>query len=268
MPKPPPGPPGGAPNAGGGPAGAPNAGGGPPGPPGGGPPNGGGPPGPPGGGPPGPLGAMPTIVPLMFTLGGPAGGGAPGGAPGGAAPGGAPGAGGCCPCGLFIISMVPLNLGAAPPLRLKPHFEQVADVSGFCVPQFGQNNADLACELVMGELRMRVALLSSRSRERRTTAVRARSRVRLHARPFATQARSTEEGAKVLPPFAARSCARFWAAICDGSALDSRAARQLACAPPSSPPPERRFAWFVHKPRPTPHPRNALRPHPRACARD
>jgi hypothetical protein len=40
---------------------------------------------------------------------------------------------------LFIISMVPLNFGAAAPFRLKLHFEHVAAVSGFCVPQFGQN---------------------------------------------------------------------------------------------------------------------------------
>jgi len=84
---------------------------------------------------------MPTIVPLMFGFGGPPGG-APGGAPG-AVPGGAP----CGPCwGVFIMSIVPLNFGAAPPLRLKPHFEHVADVSGFCVPQFGQNTPDLLWE--------------------------------------------------------------------------------------------------------------------------
>jgi hypothetical protein len=40
---------------------------------------------------------------------------------------------------LFIISIVPLNFGAAPAFKLKLHFEHVADVSGFCVPQFGQN---------------------------------------------------------------------------------------------------------------------------------
>ena len=41
------------------------------------------------------------------------------------------------------MSMVPLNFGAAaappPPFSAKPHFVQVAAVSGFCVPQFGQN---------------------------------------------------------------------------------------------------------------------------------
>jgi hypothetical protein len=35
--------------------------------------------------------------------------------------------------------MVPLNFGAAAPLMLKLHFEHVCAVSGFCVPQFGQN---------------------------------------------------------------------------------------------------------------------------------
>jgi hypothetical protein len=32
-----------------------------------------------------------------------------------------------------------LNFGAAAPFRLKVHFEHVAAVSGFWVPQFGQN---------------------------------------------------------------------------------------------------------------------------------
>ena len=64
---------------------------------------------------------MPTIVPLSEAapLGGPPGAGGAGGW-----------AGGCC-WGLFIMSIVPLNFGAAPPLRLKPHFVHVADVSGF-----------------------------------------------------------------------------------------------------------------------------------------
>jgi len=35
--------------------------------------------------------------------------------------------------------MVPLNLGAAAPLMLNPHLLQVVAVSGFFVPQFGQN---------------------------------------------------------------------------------------------------------------------------------
>jgi hypothetical protein len=39
------------------------------------------------------------------------------------------------------MSMVPLNLGAAAPLMLKPHFVQVVAVSGFFVPQFGQNKS-------------------------------------------------------------------------------------------------------------------------------
>jgi hypothetical protein len=57
-----------------------------------------------------------------------------------AAGGGAPNAGvGGRGTALFIISMVPLNFGAAAPLRLKLHFEQVAADSGFWVPQFGQN---------------------------------------------------------------------------------------------------------------------------------
>jgi hypothetical protein len=47
------------------------------------------------------------------------------------------------PCGEFIISIVPLNLGAAAPLRLNPHFLQVVAASSFSVPQFGQNTAHL-----------------------------------------------------------------------------------------------------------------------------
>ena len=39
------------------------------------------------------------------------------------------------------MSIVPLNLGAAAPLMLKPHFVQVVAVSGFFVPQFGQNKS-------------------------------------------------------------------------------------------------------------------------------
>jgi hypothetical protein len=91
---------------------------------------------------PGMGGATPTIVPFNL-LGGPPGrggsaalvGGVGAGAPGGA--GGAAGAPGT-PC-WFIISMVPLNFGAAAPFKLKLHFEHVRAVSGFCVPQFGQN---------------------------------------------------------------------------------------------------------------------------------
>ena len=37
------------------------------------------------------------------------------------------------------MSIVPLNLGAAAPRMLNPHFVQVVAVSGFFVPQFGQN---------------------------------------------------------------------------------------------------------------------------------
>jgi hypothetical protein len=50
----------------------------------------------------------------------------------GAAPAGGVGAagrGGCC--GGWFISIVPLNLGAAAPFRLKLHFVQVCAVSGF-----------------------------------------------------------------------------------------------------------------------------------------
>src|SRR5690606_35449665 len=43
------------------------------------------------------------------------------------------------PCGAFIISIVPLNLGAAAPFMLKPHFLQVFELSSFSVPQLGQN---------------------------------------------------------------------------------------------------------------------------------
>lgn len=67
-------------------------------------------------------GAIPTIVPLMFGFGG-----ATGAAGAGVAAAGAGGALG----GWFIMSIVPLNFGAAPPLRLKPHLVHVAAVSGF-----------------------------------------------------------------------------------------------------------------------------------------
>jgi hypothetical protein len=79
-----------------------------------------------------------TIVPLKagFFGGSPAGAAGDGGAGlGGAAPG--------APPGVFIMSIVPLNLGAAAPLRLKPHFVQAVAVSGFWVPQFGQNTPHL-----------------------------------------------------------------------------------------------------------------------------
>jgi hypothetical protein len=41
--------------------------------------------------------------------------------------------------GGWFISIVPLNFGAAAPFRLKLHLLQVCAVSGFWVPQFGQN---------------------------------------------------------------------------------------------------------------------------------
>lgn len=45
--------------------------------------------------------------------------------------------------GVFIINMVPLNLGAAAPFRLNPHFLHVVAASSFSVPQFGQNTRHL-----------------------------------------------------------------------------------------------------------------------------
>jgi hypothetical protein len=59
--------------------------------------------------------------------------------PGAAGPGAA-GRGACW----FIISIVPLNFGAAAPFRLNPHFLQVVAESSFSVPQFGQNKPHLA----------------------------------------------------------------------------------------------------------------------------
>jgi len=44
----------------------------------------------------------------------------------------------CMLGGAPCMSIVPLNLGAAL-LSANPHFVQVEAVSGFCVPQFGQN---------------------------------------------------------------------------------------------------------------------------------
>lgn len=88
-------------------------------------------------------GATPSMVPLSCGFGAD-GTGAGGGAPpaGGAGAAGAPGRG-AAPGWGFIISIVPLNFGAAAPFRLKPHFVQVVAVSGFCVPQFGQNTRHL-----------------------------------------------------------------------------------------------------------------------------
>jgi hypothetical protein len=80
--------------------------------------------------------------------GGDAAGAPPGpiavGPAGGAAAGvgagvGAAGAPGLAAPGWFIMSIVPLNLGAAAPLMLNPHLVQVVAVSAFLVPQFGQN---------------------------------------------------------------------------------------------------------------------------------
>lgn len=53
------------------------------------------------------------------------------------------------------MSIVPLNLGAAAPFKLKPHFVQVVACSVFCVPQFGQNTRKTSHEPA-----------SSRSKER------------------------------------------------------------------------------------------------------
>jgi hypothetical protein len=108
----------------------------------------------PGGGPCVPIegGATPSIVPLSIGRPAePAPGGAPGagepmgGAAAGGAAAGAPGAPGgrLSPAGAFIISIVPLNLGAAAPFRLNPHFLQVVAASSFSVPQFGQNTPHL-----------------------------------------------------------------------------------------------------------------------------
>jgi hypothetical protein len=94
---------------------------------------------------PGIGGATPTIVPFNLLGGGPAGrggiaGAAPaGGAPGGGAAGVPPTPGGNPPACCDDMSIVPLNFGAAAPFRLKLHFVHVWAVSGFCVPQFGQN---------------------------------------------------------------------------------------------------------------------------------
>lgn len=80
-------------------------------------------------------GAAPTImVPFIAGLGGAGGGGVAG-------PGA--GRGGVAAPGVFIMSMVPLNFGAAAPFKLKPHLLHAAAVSGFWVPQFGQNTPHL-----------------------------------------------------------------------------------------------------------------------------
>jgi hypothetical protein len=88
-------------------------------------------------------GATPIIVPFSFgfsitpgAAGAPAGeaaagGSAPaGGAPAGGAAGTAAGAAGFAAAGAFIISMVPLNLGAAAAaFSAKPHLAQAVAVS-------------------------------------------------------------------------------------------------------------------------------------------
>ena len=61
---------------------------------------------------------------------------------GGAAPGGA-GMGGGADGGCWLISIVPLNRGAAAPFNWNPHLVQLVAVSEFCVPQFGQNTNHL-----------------------------------------------------------------------------------------------------------------------------
>ncbi len=85
-----------------------------------------------------------SIVPLKGAgRAGAAGAGAGAAGAAGGAAGRAGAAGAFC---AFIISIVPLNLGADAPLTLNPHLVQVAAVSGFCVPQFGQNTPHLLRE--------------------------------------------------------------------------------------------------------------------------
>ena len=65
------------------------------------------------------------------------------------------------------MSIVPLNLGAAAPLMLKPHFVQVVAVSGFFVPQFGQNKSasesgGSAPRTIQNELRLHATRKPSR----------------------------------------------------------------------------------------------------------
>ena len=104
-------------------------------------------------------GATPIIVPLSFGFG-PAGAGAEG--PGGAAAGaagaagaGADGPGAAGPPGrgtaagaAFIMSIVPLNFGAAVAgFSAKPHFAHAVAVSRFWAPQFGQNTKCTSCRI-------------------------------------------------------------------------------------------------------------------------
>jgi hypothetical protein len=92
------------------------------------------------------------MVPFSCGRGATAGAGAEvaGGAAGGGAPGAGAGAAGLSPAGAFIISIVPLNLGAAAPFRLNPHFLQVVAASSFSVPQFGQNTRSTSLRGLMG----------------------------------------------------------------------------------------------------------------------
>lgn len=106
---------------------------------------------------PSPAGGTPTTVParpwasLNPPMGGAAaigGGGAAAMGGGGGAGNGANGANGDAGAvgGCWLISMVPLNFGAAAPFKLKPHFVQVVACSVFCVPQFGQNTRNSSHE--------------------------------------------------------------------------------------------------------------------------
>src|SRR5512138_978469 len=94
--------------------------------------------------PPGDGGATPIIVAFIRGFWATAGRGAAAGAgvdcrgAEGSAPAGAAGGRGAIG-GAFTISIVPLNLGAAAPFRLKAHFWHACALSSFCVPQFGQN---------------------------------------------------------------------------------------------------------------------------------
>jgi hypothetical protein len=54
---------------------------------------------------------------------------------------GAAGAPGTPPACWLVMSIVPLNFGAAAPFKLKLHFPQVCAVTSLFVPQFGQNTA-------------------------------------------------------------------------------------------------------------------------------
>jgi hypothetical protein len=85
-----------------------------------------------------------------FAAGAAAGGG---GAARGAAGGGGAG-GAAASAGLFIINIVPLNFGAPPAFKAKPHLVQLVVVSAFCVPQFGQNTSASVLVSARGTLRI------------------------------------------------------------------------------------------------------------------